>query len=126
MGAYLKDLLGDKYYSLGFAFNRGGFQARLMDPESEQNGALIEHKVGEAPEGSVGWYLAQAEIDITVESRLETKKADQASGMPEKYISIWFEAAGSNKGQQRRCGLGCIDRIEQDALQLIKHLSGFQ
>lgn len=63
MGSHLKDLLGDGYYSLGFAFNRGGFQARLLDPEDDRNGALIEHRVKDAPEKSVGWFLARPGMD---------------------------------------------------------------
>ena len=63
MGSHLKKILGDAYYALGFAFNQGSFQARLMDPKSDQNGALIEHSVGPAPEGSVEWYLAKPGID---------------------------------------------------------------
>jgi len=63
MGSHLRDILGDAYYSLGFAFNRGGFQSRLMDPESERNGALIEHRVDDAPEGSIGWFLARPGLD---------------------------------------------------------------
>jgi len=59
MGSHLKTILGDAYYALGFAFNQGSFQARLMDPKSDQNGALIEFSVGPAPEGSVEWYLAK-------------------------------------------------------------------
>ncbi|MBN1221992.1 MAG: erythromycin esterase family protein, partial [Candidatus Aminicenantes bacterium] len=63
MGSHLKKILGEAYYALGFAFNRGSFQARLMDPESDQNGALIEFTVGPAPEGSVEWFLAKSGID---------------------------------------------------------------
>jgi erythromycin esterase len=63
MGSHLKKLLGDAYYALGFAFYEGSFQARLMDPESDKNGALIEFTVGPSPEGSVGWYLSRAGLD---------------------------------------------------------------
>lgn len=85
MGAHLKDLLGEGYYSLGFAFNQGGFQARLMDTESEQNGALIEHRVGEAPEGSVGWYLAQPGLDKYV--------LDFRSAPDKEAVHQWLSSA---------------------------------
>jgi len=62
MGSHLKKTLGDAYYALGFAFNRGSFQARLMDPNSDQNGALIEFSVNSAPEGSVEWSLSKSGI----------------------------------------------------------------
>jgi len=102
MGAHLKDLLGDEYYSLGFAFNQGGFQSRLLDTESEQNGALIEHKVGEAPEGSVGWYLAQPEIEkyvLDFRSAPETPAVRQwlSSAHPMRFIgSGYSEKYGDN------------------------------
>jgi erythromycin esterase len=66
MGAHLRKLLGDKYYALGFAFNEGSFQSRLMDRESDIYGALTEFTVGPAPEGSISWYLSKPGLDLYV------------------------------------------------------------
>ena len=64
MGAYLKQFFGDAYYALGFAFNKGAFQS--CDMESARNSSegciLTEFTVGEAPDGSVDWFLARPGI----------------------------------------------------------------
>lgn len=62
MGAHLRAFYGKSYYALGFAFNQGSFQSRNMDDKSDQNGALMEFKVGPEPKGAVGWYLSQPGI----------------------------------------------------------------
>lgn len=115
MGAHLKDLLGEGYYSLGFAFNQGGFQARLIDPESEQNGALIEHRVGEAPEGSVGWFLAQPGMEKYV---LDFRFAPD---IPE--VRQWLSSAHP----MRFIGAGYSEKYSANALAptvLLDHFDG--
>lgn len=46
MGKFLAQALGDRYVSVGFAFDRGGFQALAM--EGQEMGGLREHQVGPA------------------------------------------------------------------------------
>lgn len=84
MGAHLQKLLGDKYYALGFAFNEGSFQSRMMDRESDNFGALIEFTVGPAPEGSAGWYLAKPGLELYV--------LDLRSSPEEGKIKDWLNA----------------------------------
>lgn len=59
MGAYVRDELGADVVSIGFAFNRGSFQAR----HSETN-QVMEHTVGPAPEGSMSEMLARVGVPL--------------------------------------------------------------
>ena len=56
MGARLREIYGQAYYAVGFAFNRGGFQSRNMDDRS----ILMNFTVPAAREGSIEWYLSHA------------------------------------------------------------------
>jgi len=102
MGSHLKTILGDAYYALGFAFNQGSFQARLMDPKSDQNGALIEFSVGPAPEESVEWYLAKPGIDNFI---IDLRSAPEdgivrkwlASAHPMRFIGAGFSPKFGDK-----------------------------
>jgi erythromycin esterase len=58
MGTRLDELLGRQHVVVGFAFNQGSFQARGQD------GALVSHAVGPAPEGSLDRVLAAAEVPL--------------------------------------------------------------
>lgn len=58
LGAHLRDVYGDAYYTIGFLFNEGSFQARRTGPEGI--GPLQEFTVGPAPEGFLEWYFAEA------------------------------------------------------------------
>ena len=58
MGSRLDELFGRKHVVVGFAFNQGTFQARGDD------GALVRHSVGPAPEGSLDRVLAAAETPL--------------------------------------------------------------
>ena len=98
MGSYLKKILGDAYYALGFDFNEGSFQARLMDPESDQNGALIEFTVGPSQEGSTGWYLSKAGIDnFIVDLRSAPEKGPVRNWLTSPHPMRLIGAAFSDK-----------------------------
>jgi erythromycin esterase len=56
MGARLREIYGQAYYAIGFAFNQGGFQSRNMDDRS----VLTDFTVPAAREGSIEWYLSQS------------------------------------------------------------------
>ena len=64
MGGYLRQFFGDAYYALGFAFNKGAFQS--CDMESARNSSegciLPDFTVGDAPEGSIDWFMARPGI----------------------------------------------------------------
>ncbi len=49
MGKYIGDALGQRYVSVGFAFDRGGFQALAMNGDQFQG--LREHVIGSAGDG---------------------------------------------------------------------------
>jgi erythromycin esterase len=69
MGTRLHELLGAKHLVVGFAFNRGSFQA--LGPD----GVLVSHTVGPAPEGSLDGLLAKAEMPLLL---LPTATAPEA------------------------------------------------
>jgi erythromycin esterase len=54
MGALLKAALGDGYYAVGFAFNKGSFRAININ-----TGRLEVFTVGESSANSLDWYLSQ-------------------------------------------------------------------
>ena len=86
MGAYLRRFFGDAYYALGFAFDKGAFQSCDMDSarNSSEGCILTEFTVGEAPEGSIDWFLARPGIPNYV---VDVKGA---GGDP--TISKWLDA----------------------------------
>jgi erythromycin esterase len=59
MGSYLRDALGPDLLAIGFAFNRGSFQAR-----HHETNEVVEHAVGPAPDGSVSWMLARVGFPV--------------------------------------------------------------
>ena len=56
-GGWLNLALGGKYFPIGFAFNKGSFQA--LELNNIKLGGLREFTVPEAKEGSLEWYFAQ-------------------------------------------------------------------
>ena len=60
MGALLRDRFGSDYYSLGFTFGQGSFQAREMHKGSSLPGRLQSFELSEAPVGHVEWYMTSA------------------------------------------------------------------
>ncbi len=56
-GGLLKLAFGNKYFPIGFAFNKGSFQA--IELNNGKNGGLKEFTVPDAKEGSLEWYFAQ-------------------------------------------------------------------
>ncbi|MCX4239947.1 erythromycin esterase family protein [Paraliomyxa miuraensis] len=58
MGKYLSDALGNDYVSVGFAFDRGGFQALTVAGDSMAG--LREHRVGSAKGSDIEAALRQA------------------------------------------------------------------
>lgn len=64
-GSYLKKAYGDKYYALGFVFNKGSFRAIEFSTSGEFLG-LQEFTVLPAKEMSLDWYLAQINQPIFI------------------------------------------------------------
>jgi erythromycin esterase len=62
MGSILREMYGDAYYTLGFDFDHGGFQARNLDPEAPDGeyGVLREFTVGPARDGTLAAALREA------------------------------------------------------------------
>lgn len=59
MGKHLRRDFGNAYYALGFAFDRGKFQAL---PLGLGGGRPVERAVGPAKKGSVEWCLASVDL----------------------------------------------------------------
>lgn len=57
-GTRLRAMYGAQYYSVGFSFGQGGFQARSFSPPKPTR-ALTGFTAGPPLEGSLDWYLRQ-------------------------------------------------------------------
>jgi erythromycin esterase len=95
MGFHLRHFFGDAYYSIGFSFNRGSFQARNFDPKA--NRELKQFLVGPAPEGSVDWYLARvARKNYFIDLRHSTKNQNVVQWLttsrPMRLIGLYYNA----------------------------------
>ena len=95
MGFHLRRFFGDAYYSVGFSFNQGSFQARDFDPKA--NRELKQFTVGPAPEGSVDWYLARVGIkdyfvDLRHSKKNETVTRWLTLPRPSRMIGLYYNA----------------------------------
>ncbi len=61
MGNYLKEVLKDEYYAIGFDFYKGRFQSN--DVDLKDSPGWEEQEVGEAPKGNLSSYFVQAGLD---------------------------------------------------------------
>lgn len=61
MGGYLKEVLKDEYYAIGFDFYKGRFQSN--DVDLKDSPGWEEQEVGEAPTGNLSSYFVQAGLD---------------------------------------------------------------
>ncbi|MEM7156423.1 MAG: erythromycin esterase family protein [Myxococcota bacterium] len=77
MGQYLGRALGDDYVSVGFAFDRGGFQAIAM--EGNEFGGLREHVVGPAKQGDFEAALREGGPELFALSLRELPKSGDAA-----------------------------------------------
>lgn len=59
MGYELRNKYGDAYYALGFEFNKGSYQSRILLPDKTL-GKLKTNTIEAAPRGYMAWYLSQA------------------------------------------------------------------
>lgn len=59
MGAYLREMFGDAYYSMSFAFNQGGFQAFSRGGLADNKNGLKGYNVEPAAERTLEWIFSQ-------------------------------------------------------------------
>ena len=95
MGFHLRRFFGDAYYSIGFSFNQGSFQARDFDPKA--NRELKQFTVGPAPEASVDWYLARVGIKNYFVDLRHSRKNDTVTQWltmprPLRMIGLYYNA----------------------------------
>ncbi|HET9714031.1 MAG TPA: erythromycin esterase family protein [Pyrinomonadaceae bacterium] len=95
MGFHLRHFFSDAYYSIGFSFNQGSFQARNFDPKA--NRELKQFSVGPAPEGSVDWYLARVgRKNYFIDLRHSTKNQNVVQWLttsrPMRFIGLYYNA----------------------------------
>jgi erythromycin esterase-like protein len=64
MGTNLELLLGERHFVIGFAFNRGGFQARGLDQGKPGTSNLQPFSVGPAKAGSVDRALSEVGLPL--------------------------------------------------------------
>jgi erythromycin esterase len=105
MGEYLRKRYGDAYYALGTSFNEGGFQARLMDP-NVTIGALTGFNVGAAPEGSIEWYFARANLKNFV--------IDFRAPVNDETVRRWLDSPHG----MRSIGLGFAPQSKEELTSL--------
>lgn len=65
LGNYLKNAFGDQYYSFGFGFSHGSFNA-IEYGESRKNKGLQKFIVKPAKKESIDWYFAQTKIPVFI------------------------------------------------------------
>lgn len=88
MGQMLREIYGEEYYTLGFDFDRGSFQARNLDPEApdEEYGVLREFTVGPARDGTLAALLREAvQGDFLVDFRSVPASGPVSSWLAEPH-----------------------------------------
>jgi erythromycin esterase len=106
LGMHLRRFYGKDYYALGFSFNNGDFQARLALPNVIQRSVtsispLTKFTLGDAPAGSVEWYLAQTKqklflVDFRTTLKNPGVKEWLTEERPMRLIGTFFEVNGEN------------------------------
>ena len=87
MGYYLRKVFGDGYYSLGFVFNHGSFQAKIVDEEDDRYRDIEECTLKKAPKGSIEWYLSQVGIpNFIIDLRSAPKKGKVAKWLNSEHL----------------------------------------
>ena len=91
MGSFLSKTFRGSYYAMALIFNRGSFQARNLDAEDSQYGAVLEFSLGPAAEGTVEWYLSKSGVkDCYLDVRTSPQEGAIAdwlkSPIPMKYL----------------------------------------
>jgi erythromycin esterase len=81
MGSYLQKAFGKSYYSFGFAFNQGSFQAQIAGNGKPR---VQEFSIKPATEKTVEWYFARAGIGNYI--------VDFRSLPPDEKMSQWLRA----------------------------------
>lgn len=88
MGSYLKELLKDDYYAIGFDFYKGRFQSNDID--SKYSSGWVEHEVKEAPKGNLSYYFVQAGLkDSFIDFTLTTQSMTIKKWINEKKIGMY-------------------------------------
>lgn len=59
LGHEFRNRFGDAYYAIGFEFNEGTYQSRILSPDKLLRD-LKTNVVAPAPKGYMAWYLSQA------------------------------------------------------------------
>jgi erythromycin esterase len=85
MGSYLAKRFGDGYFTFGFAFDEGSFQAIDVGPDRR---GLIPFAVPSAPPGSLDHTLARTGIPIFALS---------LRGAPKGVVSDWLSVASATR-----------------------------
>ena len=90
MGAFLREMYGAQMVVLGFAFNRGSFQA--VGQENGRNTSLQPHTVGPADSGSFDAILASAQRPIFALDLRHPPAGPIASWLDDTHPTRWIGA----------------------------------
>ena len=62
LGSYLRRAFGQAYYAVGFGFDHGSFQARNLDQDDPEFGAVLSFEISSAPQDSIEWFLSRPKL----------------------------------------------------------------
>ena len=99
LGSYLRRTFGQSYYAVGFGFDRGSFQARNLDQDDSQYGAVQNFEIASAPQDSIEWFLSRP--------GLRNYLVDLRSVPKEGAVMEW-----SNSAREMRHSLGAAYSVK--------------
>jgi erythromycin esterase len=95
MGSYLRAAFGNGYYALGFAFDRGSFQAQVAGQGKPR---VEEFTLGPAPERTIDWYLARTGIaNYIIDFRRPPESEALSQWLRATHSMHWVGAIFSDK-----------------------------
>jgi erythromycin esterase len=107
MGSIMRETFGDRYYAIGFEFNQGSFQNRILLP-SNYFGDLLTITLPPSPPHTLGWYLAQVGQSLFF---LELRSA----GNP--LVTAWLDQVQEMHSGGWVVNLEDEERLQREVLQ---------
>jgi erythromycin esterase len=110
MGAYLKQALGDRLATVGFAFNRGSFRAR--DRAADQ--AVVSHVVEPLPPGAFDRALAEAGpplFALALDSARGAARSWLAGPLPHRAVGASYDRRAPHDYVRRIRPARCFDAV---------------
>lgn len=123
MGSYLRDFFGDKYYTFGFFFDEGSFQA-VEDEAGAESIVPLEFTLGPSSVGSGGWQFSQAGIgDFALDFRRKAAQGTATKWFTSPQRFRWAGAEFSKKWAEMDYTLPVVMKETFDGLIFIQKTS---